>query len=423
MTKSNWDWNPGKKVVADIGEWRKKFEWVEELYANPDGEKVAAVVKTGEMEFSVCENGDPWENVFDKVWHLRYSPDGRLAGLVSEMGEWTVGVDGESWENKYEFVWDLKFGAGGENIIIAAQSGRRYLAVINDVPWEEGFGNIANLTPSEDGSKSAAVVQTTGFNEGDIFTYQKGCYTVAVDGQIWDRSFVSAWDMSFSPDNAHVAAEVRTTLYDYTIAVDGAPWDAVFNCVWKPFFGKDNRVIAPVRIGGGWTLAIDGKPFWGARFPQLWHPMQSQDGRKLAAIVAAKFGRWTIAVDSVPWDVTFGDLVTDAVFGPDGHRIACLGKENEKWHVAVDGVVWDGDFDMAWQPVFSPTGKSVAAKVEKGGRYTILIDGKPLKDDFKMIWDPVFSPDGEKILIRAVEGQGASEEKYIRQILPLKDIL
>ncbi len=50
----NWDWEVGKRIVADIGEWKGRFEYMEEPYAIPNGEKIAAVIKTEEAEFSVC---------------------------------------------------------------------------------------------------------------------------------------------------------------------------------------------------------------------------------------------------------------------------------------------------------------------------------------------------------------------------------
>ena len=92
---SGWDWEIGKKLIADISTWEGMFENIEEPYASPDGEKVAAVVKTGEMEFSVCENDAPWERRFDKIWYLKFGPDNRLTALVSDTGAWTVAVDGD----------------------------------------------------------------------------------------------------------------------------------------------------------------------------------------------------------------------------------------------------------------------------------------------------------------------------------------
>ena len=97
----HWDWETGQKKIP-MADWQDRFDWVEEPYASPDGEKVAAIVNTGEETFNVCVNGDTWETDFDKIWHLRFLADGCLAALVSEQGEWTVAIDGKPWANMFE---------------------------------------------------------------------------------------------------------------------------------------------------------------------------------------------------------------------------------------------------------------------------------------------------------------------------------
>jgi Tol biopolymer transport system component len=145
--------------------------------------------------------------------------------------------------------------------------------------------------------------------------------------------------------------------------------------------------------------------------------MFSPDGSKLAAIVAIKFGKWTIAVDGKPWKTTFGELVSDATFSPDGTRVAAVGKDNGKYTVVVDDIAWSDAYDMVWSPVFSPDSRNVAAKVEKNGRYTVVINGRPWKQECEALWSPVFSPDGSKVLLRTVEGG-----EYCRRVLPISEI-
>jgi len=332
-----------------------------------------------------------------------------------------VAVDGETWENKYEFVWDARFGQKSGNIMVMAKADGEYLAVINDTPWENTYLSMTDITGPPDCGHAAGVVQTVKFDQADIYTFQDGCYSVAVDGEVWDKNFVNVWEPVFSPDGRRVAAQIRTTLYDYTIAVDGEPWGTLYPMVWEPKFSPvDGSVTAPVKIPGGWTLAKDGKALWDVKFAQLWQHQYSPNGDKIAAIVAPVYGKWTVAVDGKPSDKVFGDMATDLVFSPIGGRTAFLGKEGEKWSVVVDGTVWAGKYDMAWKPVFSPDGHHAAAKVEKGGRYTIAVNGKELRP-FKAVWDPIFSPDSDKVLIRAIEGEG-DDEKYIRQVLPLSEI-
>ena len=148
---NDWDWETSEKSIV-TGDWKDKFGWVEEPCVSPDGEKIASIVNIDEGEFSVCVNGEAWEEVFDKIWYLRFSPDGRLTALVSDMGEWTVAVDGEAWEGRYGYVWNTKFSPDGKNIAVAVQQDMEYCAAINDVTWDETFRNMTDLALSPDGT-------------------------------------------------------------------------------------------------------------------------------------------------------------------------------------------------------------------------------------------------------------------------------
>ncbi len=413
----NWDWSPGKKVVADFSSLASEFEAVEEPYVSPDGERIAAITKVEEETYTVCVNGTPWEKTFDKIWYLRFSPDNRAAALVSDTAEWSVAVDGEPWENWFEFVWNKQFSPDNGAITIAAQNGRSYFGVTNDTPWETGYPSMNNLTMSRDGSVTAAAILTEYVKEGDIFAFQKGCFTVAVNGVPWKNTFINAWEIDISPDNRLVAAEVRRTLYDYTIAINDEMWPNAFSGVWCPRFNPtDNSVSAPVKTAGGWTLAKDGELFWEGRYIQLWHHFYSSDGKKIAAIVAPEFGKWTIAENDRPWNITFNDTILDAVYGPDNQHIACTGKSDGKWYVAVDGKRWPDAYDRVWTPAISPNGEYVAAKVEINGKFAIAVNGKPIDIPFERAWNPTFSPDGEKLLLRGIE-EGENKGKYCRHVL------
>jgi hypothetical protein len=63
---NKWDWDSGEKKVP-FSEWKDGYRWVEEPYASPDGEKIAAIVNIDEGEFNVCVNGETWESTFDKI--------------------------------------------------------------------------------------------------------------------------------------------------------------------------------------------------------------------------------------------------------------------------------------------------------------------------------------------------------------------
>jgi Tol biopolymer transport system component len=144
---------------------------------------------------------------------------------------------------------------------------------------------------------------------------------------------------------------------------------------------------------------------------------RSSAGAHLAAIVAPSFGNWTVAVNGTPWRSTFNELVADAVFSPDGKRVAAIGKQNGSYRIIVDDSVWPQTFDMAWAPVFSPDGRQAAAKVEKKGKFTFSIDGRLWNGQADAAWAPVFSPDGRKILFRTIENGS-----YVRRVLSVSDI-
>jgi len=167
MDKSNnvfdtWDWDVGKKEVADVNKWQEKFQMIQEPCISQDGQNIAAIVRNEDLEYCVCYQNSSkeiksWEDTFDKIWNLKYGSDNRLTAIVSEFSEWTVVTDGVSWENKFDFVW--------------------------------------NLLSSNDGSKicanAAASVLTVALKEGEIEKFQKGCYTVAVNGKPWNIKFVN----------------------------------------------------------------------------------------------------------------------------------------------------------------------------------------------------------------------------------------
>ena len=178
----HWDWDSAHKAIP-FSPWKGQFEWVEEPQASPDGETVAAIVKTGDAQFNVCANGAIWETPFEKIWHLRFAPDGRLTAIVSDSGEWTLAVDGVPWENRFGYVWEPRFSADGTSIAVKFQQDMRYGMAVNDAPWTTTFANMTCATLSADGRRSAAAVQVENFGEADIAAFQKETFSAALDKQ------------------------------------------------------------------------------------------------------------------------------------------------------------------------------------------------------------------------------------------------
>lgn len=415
---ANWDWAKGKRNVLPSAAAKDAYLWQEEAYVSPDGETLAAVVRLEDESFTMRVNDAEWEETFEKVWYPRFAPDGRLTALVMNDDEYTVAVDGQPWEERYSFIWNTMFGAGGQ-VYASVQQDMQYGLSCDGAAWETLFENANSYALRADGKKSAGVVQVKTLGQADLEGFRSGIYTVAVDGNAWEASFLNAWTPVFdNRGGERVAAQVRLSYAEYTIAVNGELWPATYGCVWAPSFDPATGALAaPVRQGGKWGLAVDSAMAWSPKYFQCWEQQWSRDGKKIWAVVAPEYGKFTVACNDRPWSAYF-PVITDLSLSPDGSRAAALASHvNDDFRVVVDGQVWPGGWDMAWKPVFSPDGGHVAALVRKRDAWTYQVDGKPVKEIFSRAWEPVFSPDSSSVLLRGIQ-----EGALVRVVLPLSDL-
>ena len=98
------DWQTGEKCIADVAEWKKRFPIVQEFAVSNDGENIAAVVEIENKKAVPCMNGKIWDSTYERVWPLKFSPDGRLVCAALQNYEWTLVIDQKSWEETYDFV-------------------------------------------------------------------------------------------------------------------------------------------------------------------------------------------------------------------------------------------------------------------------------------------------------------------------------
>lgn len=412
-----WDWEKGKKVIVPSIALTPDCMWQKELHAAPDGSRMAAVVRLEDESFTLRVNDDLWESRFEKAWLPRFGPDGRLTTLAMLDDEWTVAVDDVAWEERAAFMWNTMFGANGQ-IYAAVQIDMRYGLCKEGVLWENLFENANNFAVDSDGRKSAAVVQMKSLKQADIDGFSSGIFTVAVNGNPWQETFVNVWNPVFDVRGGErVAASARLNLYEYTVLVNGEAWPATYNCVWEPVFNPaTGSITVPVRQAGRWGIASEAAIYWEPVYFQCWGQQWSACGKHLWAIVAPQYGEFTVACDNKPWTATF-PVITDLTLSPDGTRAAALAnKQNDNFRIVVDGIAWAGEWDMAWKPVFSPDGQHVAALVRKNGVMTVVMDGKPWKENFTQAWTPTFSPASNALLIRAVQ-----DNAFIRQVVNLTD--
>lgn len=223
----NWDWEPGKKDIADLDKIRGQFGRVDEFTVSPDGDKIAAVGRLEDDTFTANVNGENWSDPVELLWHLRYIPDGRLIGLGRIDDQWTLLEDGKPWEERFEYLWNPKISANGKSIAAMYKRDNKYGIILNGKPWEQGFQAMRHYDVSPDGEHTAATIQTEALKEADIFGFFEGVWSIAVDGKPWATKFVNTWSPTFSHDGKSVAAEARTDICDYTVAIDSVTWSGV----------------------------------------------------------------------------------------------------------------------------------------------------------------------------------------------------
>lgn len=414
-----WDWEKGKRTVIPSIAPKEAYFWQEEPCVSPDGETFAAIVRLEDKSFTARVNDKEWEESFEKIWLPRFAPDGRLTCLVMSDDEWTLAVDGSPWEERFSFIWGTMFGSGGQ-IYAAIQQDMTYGMARDGEPWEELFENANEFSLRPDGKKSAAVVQVHSLKQADLEGFRSGIFSLAIDGgRAWDTSFMNLWSPVFDVRGGErVACQARLNAFEYTVVVNGEPWPTTYNCVWAPAFDPATGALAvPVRVSGRWGMCIDAALQWAPRYYQCWEQQWSADGKRLWAIVAPEFGKFTVACNDQPWGETF-PVVTELTLSPNGMNAAALAcHSNTDYRVVVDGKAWQGAWDMAWKPVFSPDGAHVAALVRNGENYTYLVNNTPVGEVFTRAWEPVFSPNSGNVLLRGIQNNA-----LVRMVLPIKDI-
>lgn len=411
----NWDWEVGEKIVCNVSEWRKNFSLVYDFIVSADREKIAAAVEIEDKKVTLCINGKLWENIFEKVCFSQFTPLGNLICLVLQNYEWTLAKDDTVLDETFDYAWNLKTDASGESIAFNVKKGDSYGVCLNGNVWDNLYFDARDLFLSSDGKHTASYVRVKNPPLLDIFSFKEGVWTIAVDAVTWDKSFISVYGACFSPDSKKVAATVRLSQQEFTVAVDGNLWNRIFLNAWEPIFIGEKDIAAPVKTEKGWSLAVNGQPVW-KDFNQIWHQRVTPDG-KIAAVVSTEFGKWTVAVDGIPWKRSF-QAVLAPFFSPESKKIGAVVRKNNQWSVAIDGIPWEAVFDRIWNPQFSPDGNHCIAKAEKEGSFVIVLDGQILKDSYEMLWEPQFSPDGDRILIGYIK-----DGKYFRKVLKISEVL
>jgi hypothetical protein len=410
------DLSQDERTILDLGGLPEEAQRLVELQFSPHGEHVGHILGFPEGVCRIGSNGELQEEEFDNAWMLRFDPNNRLTALVSSMGTWSMRVEDATWPEEYDYIWNPLFSDSGEVIAAAVQKGGLYGMVRDQVAWSELYPFATDFAMSGDGSMCCCVVQTAPLSEGDIEAFRERVFTVAVNERAWPWRFLNVWTPVPDSRTGLTAAAVRRDYQDYTVAVNGFAWSQRFENVWEPLICADGSVFAPVQSSGQWGVARNGEMFWPAQYRQVWHLTTDAGEGRLAAIVALRFGKFTVRLGDRTWKTTY-PVLTDLRLSPDGERAAAVASAqvspeqpescftSPKWQLAVDDKPMNGWFDQVFPPVFSPDGGQVAARIKNAQHFGYILDNRIYPRDFDMAWDPIFSPDGRHILLRVRDGQ------------------
>jgi hypothetical protein len=190
---ANWDWEVGRKTLADVSAEQSQDGDILETTVSPDGERAALLLVGPDGACTASVNGKPWPRSFEKLWHLRFSPLGQLIGLAMDDSEWTLAVDGQTWEQSFEYLWEPHFSADGRRVGAIAKRDNLYAIAVDGEIWDESYHMIRDFCLNADGSRSAATVQIGPRKEADVEGFFAGAWTVVVDGKPWGDKYVNAW--------------------------------------------------------------------------------------------------------------------------------------------------------------------------------------------------------------------------------------
>jgi hypothetical protein len=139
-------------------------------------------------------------------------------------------------------------------------------------------------------------------------------------------------------------------------------------------------------------------------------PLASPDGEKIASVVNLENAVFGLCVNGDLLEQTF-EKVWGLSFSPDG-RLAAIASTDAEWTVVVDGLPWEASFGFVWNLSFSRTGDRIGAAVQQDMRYGAAVDGNPWTDFFDNASDFALSPCGAHtaaaVQTRAMDAAGHS---------------
>ncbi|MCS7306636.1 MAG: hypothetical protein NZ602_16200 [Thermoguttaceae bacterium] len=320
------------------------------------------------------------------------SPDGRhLAYIQKADGKMQVVLDGKALP-LFERIAALTFSPDSQQLAYVAGQGAEWFVVLGDRP-QNRYSRVGEPAFSPDSKQLAYVA---------LLSEQKR--TIVVNGQpgkTWDEIFEGL--LAWSPDSSRLAYGARQSdqwfvvagqqqygPYSYLGSATGLVWSA------------DGRLVFSVLEGKQWTLMVDGQA--QKTYDNLAEAVFSPDGKRLA-YMAQSGQKWRVVLDGQEQPAFDALGEGTLMFSSDGKHLAYAARSGDKWFVVVDGQVPKNTYDSIGQMLFNPQGDRLAYVAQTEGRERVVmvnLTGSQPEHKEDRLWDAVgdgslvFSPNGRR---------------------------
>ncbi len=214
--------------------------WTQDPFVNawtpvfdPQGNKVAAQVRTSLYDYTIAVDGQTWVRAFAGVWEPLFSPDGTsVVAPVRERGKWGMAKNGEIlWEPVFDQCWHQQFAQNGDLWAIVAPKYGNFTLAKNGKPWNTCFPVVTDLVLEPDSGRAAALGKDA-----------KDQWTILTDDSAWRGRYDMAWPAVFSPNGEHLAAKVDRA-GKHSFVLDGKEWAEFVDKAWDPVFSPEGDKI------------------------------------------------------------------------------------------------------------------------------------------------------------------------------------
>ncbi|MCP4023601.1 MAG: Tmc redox complex protein TmcD, partial [Desulfobacteraceae bacterium] len=155
-------------MAVDDRIWDNLFDSLCESVISEDGRSAAVVqvesLGQADLEgfkkgiFSCAVNGSPLEGNYLNIWDISFNESGSQVAFAARLNrtDYTIVQEGQPWDTAFQTVWKPKFLNGGSCLAPVRKAGKWYLYKDGNPFWDKSYDQLWNLQITGDDQKIAA---------------------------------------------------------------------------------------------------------------------------------------------------------------------------------------------------------------------------------------------------------------------------